>query len=407
MDNNSEKLPPSIPHAIVVGGSLGGLLAALHLHQIGIHVLIFERSPYPLSGKGAGIALNPATIRFFQDHTNFDISCISLCTTSILYLPPPHLPPIPPIPCNYRLTSYNSFLAALLHHFPSNQYHISRPVVDITQTPEKVTVKTADGNLTDCDLLVCADGTESNSRQMLLGSRASPARYAGYVAWRGIVEEHLLSKPAFETLRRSFVLHFTPDGHIASYPIPVVSDDFKQRNIYINWLWYRNTPSGELLDALMTDSSGRRRPRSVPPGHVQQCFVRKMRNDLVGIPEPMGELIRATKEPFLQAVYDHESDEIAFGRVCLLGDAAYSLRPHIAAGTAKAADDARQLALAMDRNGNDVHKALLRYSIGQRQLGQACLKRSRELGELYQTGKWKQGQKLLIGLYEPGDSEME
>ena len=35
---------------------------------------------------------------------------------------------------------------------------------------------------------------------------------------------------------------------------------------------------------------------------------------------------------------------MAFGRVCLIGDAAFAVRPHAAAGTAKAADDGWALA---------------------------------------------------------------
>ena len=45
-------------------------------------------------------------------------------------------------------------------------------------------------------------------------------------------------------------------------------------------------------------------------------------------------------EPLIQAVYDLESPRMAFGRVCLIGDAASGLRPHVAAGQAKACADA-------------------------------------------------------------------
>lgn len=383
-------------------------MAALWLRQADFDVTIFERSASSLSGKGAGIALNSATVRYLKEHGTLDmISRISVLTSNILYLRKPPQPPLPPVPCIYRLTSYKSLLAALMSHFPQECYRYAHRVVEISQTADLVTVKTADGKLTTCDLLVCADGTESLTRSLLLGPDAEEAKYAGYIAWRGTVEESCLSKTAFSVLRNSFVLFFTTDGHIAAYPIPVVSDDLQHVKFYINWLWYRNIPPGERLDALMTDTSGKRRARSVPPGHVHSKFVNQLKNDLDNIPEPLDELIRMTESPFVQAIFDHESKDISFGRICLLGDAAFSVRPHIAVGTAKAAEDARQLALAMKNRQNNIPKALSEYSSKQLELGRSCVQRGREVGQLYQSGQWKLGQKLLLGLFRPGDSEMD
>ena len=41
--------------AVIVGGSIGGLFAGLHLLRRGWEVTIHERVPVPLSGRGAGI----------------------------------------------------------------------------------------------------------------------------------------------------------------------------------------------------------------------------------------------------------------------------------------------------------------------------------------------------------------
>ena len=42
--------------ALVIGGSLGGLLAANLLRHAGWHVTVFERNAEDLTGRGAGIA---------------------------------------------------------------------------------------------------------------------------------------------------------------------------------------------------------------------------------------------------------------------------------------------------------------------------------------------------------------
>ena len=50
----------------------------------------------------------------------------------------------------------------------------------------------ADGSSAAYDLLVCADGISSHARAVLQ-PQARPA-YAGYVAWRGTVDERQLSR---------------------------------------------------------------------------------------------------------------------------------------------------------------------------------------------------------------------
>jgi 2-polyprenyl-6-methoxyphenol hydroxylase-like FAD-dependent oxidoreductase len=55
------------PRALVIGGSLGGLLAANTLKTIGWRVDVFERSPHALDSRGGGIVLQPdalAALRF-------------------------------------------------------------------------------------------------------------------------------------------------------------------------------------------------------------------------------------------------------------------------------------------------------------------------------------------------------
>ena len=94
---------------------------------------------------------------------------------------------------------------------------------------------------------------------------------------------------------------------------------------------------------------------------------------------------------------------MAFGRVCLIGDAAFVVRPHAAAGTAKAAADAWALVEAVDRDG-DVPEALARWEPGQVALGRQLLERTRRIGRRSQfDGTWVPGDPdLIFGLRAPG-----
>ncbi|HKN41910.1 MAG TPA: NAD(P)-binding protein, partial [Sphingomicrobium sp.] len=48
--------------ALVIGGSLGGLLAANLLRHAGWDVTVFERNAEDLTGRGAGISTHPQLI---------------------------------------------------------------------------------------------------------------------------------------------------------------------------------------------------------------------------------------------------------------------------------------------------------------------------------------------------------
>jgi 2,6-dihydroxypyridine 3-monooxygenase len=114
--------------------------------------------------------------------------------------------------------------------------------------------------------------------------------------------------------------------------------------------------------------------------------------------------VRETVEPFVQVIFDAAVPAMAFGRVCLIGDAAIVLRPHAAAGTAKAARDAWALAEALTAADGNVDEALDRWEPGQLALGRQVMARARDIGTDSQVaGSWVPGDpKLAFGLYGPG-----
>jgi 2,6-dihydroxypyridine 3-monooxygenase len=87
---------------------------------------------------------------------------------------------------------------------------------------------------------------------------------------------------------------------------------------------------------------------------------------------------------------------MAFGPTCLIGDAAFALRPHIAAGTAKAASDGWALAETLEAAEGDVHAALRTWEARQLDVGRAALERSRRNGDRSQ----------LLGTWRPEDPDL-
>ena len=394
--------------AVVVGGSLGGLSAGLWLRDAGWDVDVLERSPSPLEGRGAGIVLHPATVRYLVEHGAADLDPISAPACWLRYLGD-DATVLSQAPCRYRFTSWTTLYRHLLGRFDGSRYRMGAEVVGFeagapaNAAAGGVTAVTAGGDRVSGDLLVAADGVASTARAALLPD-AQP-RYAGYVGWRGTVDEHELSEATFAALHEAITYHLMPASHILAYPIPNVDGTVTPGRRRLNWVWYRNVAAGEEIDDLMTGGDGRRHPLSLPPGKVRPVHLDALRTAAARLPAPLAEAVARTAEPFVQLIVDVAVPRMVFGRVCLLGDAAFALRPHAAVGTAKAAEDAWQLARALQAAGGDVDRALQEWEAAQLQLGRQVAGRTCRAGDRSQfEGTWRVGEPLPFGLYEVGDS---
>lgn len=392
----------SWPRVAVVGGSLGGLTAALVLRDLGCGVDVFERSTAELESRGAGIVVLDETIRYFRERTDLRLDRLTTATGFLRYLDRDG-GVVYEEPRRYRYSAWHTMYRALLGCFGRRRYHLDREVAGFSQRGEDVQVRFADGSTAAYDLLVCADGIASNARAVLQ-PQARPA-YAGYVAWRGTIEERQLSPAVRDLLADSICYQVMPNSHILLYPIPALDGSVTPGRRLANFVWYRNYAAGTELDDLMTDSDGVRRDITLPPGAARQVHLDELRAVAAAQLAPqLAEVVRRTRLPFVQVIFDIEVERMVFGRTCLIGDAAFALRPHAAAGTAKAAADAWALAEALAATQGDLRAALPRWERRQLAVGRAVLERTRRNGNKSQfEGTWRPGDpELVFGLYEPG-----
>jgi 2,6-dihydroxypyridine 3-monooxygenase len=390
------------PRVAVVGGSLGGLTTALVLRDLGCQVAVFERSTAELESRGAGIVVLDTTLRYFRERTDLDVDRITTSTGFLRYLDR-RGDVIYEEPRRYRYSGWHTIYRALLGRLDPGTYRLGSEMVGFEQAGGPVVVHFADGSSSRHDLLVCADGIASVARAKLQPS-ARPL-YAGYVAWRGTVPEARLSAEVRELLADSIVYQVLPNSHMLVYPIPAIDGSVEPGCRLANFVWYRNYATGDELGDLMTDRWGLRHELSLPPGAAREPHLRALHEGagelLAG---QLTEVVHRTERPFVQVICDVAVDRMAFGRVCLLGDAAFALRPHAAAGTAKAAADAWALAAALQATRGNVEEALPGWERRQLQLGRAVLERTRRNGDKSQfEGTWRPGDpELVFGLYEPG-----
>ena len=391
-----------MPRVVIMGGSLGGLTAALVLRDAGCDVRVFERSSSALRARGAGIAVLDATLRYLTERGGYRPQDVCSGTGWIRFVradgsvehEQPH---------RYWFSSWNTMYRSLLGLFDAGRYVLGQEVVDFASAGDVVSVTLADGTRAEADLLVCADGISSMARARLL-PEATPS-YAGYVAWRGTLPERSLPPAIREALGDALTYQVLEHSHILVYPIPGLDGSLTEGDRLINIVWYLNVAAGRELDQLMTGRDGVRRAISLPPGAAAAAAVGQLRAAAAAsLAGPIAHVVTAISEPFVQVIYDIEVPRMACGRICLLGDAAFAVRPHAAAGTAKAADDGWALAEELMAAGGDVPAALAGWERRQLEVGRSLLARTREIGDSSQfSGGFRAGDpRLIFGLHEPG-----
>lgn len=392
------------PTVAVVGGSLIGLTAALVLRDIGCDVDVYERSAVPLQGRGVGIVLHPMTVHYLLRNGLLDLNRVSTSASVHRYLATDGSV-VSEDARRHHFTGYNALYGALLDAFGRERYHLGHEVTAIAETDDHVELAFAGGGTARCDLQVAADGISSTARRQLLPD--IERYYSGYVAWRGVVAEDELTKATFTALDDSLTYHVRPHSHALTYPIPHYDGSVQPGHRLVNLVWYRNVAAGTPLRELLIDTAGRRRDVSLPPGALRPEYVEELhaaaRSEL---PPPFAEVVERSPEPFLQVIVDVTVPRMAFGRRCLVGDAAFTVRPHAAAATAKGADDVWALAAALLRCEGDAPAALRSWEPDRLELGRGLLARNRDLGEGAQfRNDWRPGDPALtFGLHEPGDS---
>jgi 2-polyprenyl-6-methoxyphenol hydroxylase-like FAD-dependent oxidoreductase len=123
-----------------------------------------------------------------------------------------------------------------------------------------------------------------------------------------------------------------------------------------------------------------------------------MREEAEAVLAPQfNDMLALCAQPFLQPIYDLEVPHMAFGRVALLGDAAFVARPHVGAGVAKAADDALTLADALE--AGEIEGGLKQFEAARLPVGNKIIERARRLGAYVQADLKTQAERVYAALH--------
>lgn len=369
---------------IIAGGSLGGLCMGIALQEQGINVQIYERSSGLMVSRGAGIVLQPQVIEFFERYGIAQLEEIGVPVSKRRSLSKNDQ--MQEYDMAQWMTSWDLLYSKLRHYFPAENYHSGYEVVDFEETTDDVIVHFKNGQKETCDILIGADGIGSVVRRKLLPA-ATPL-YAGYVAWRGLVNENEASSELLDFFKDKFTFFQGMDTQILSYFIPE-SVEKKGLGRRLNWVWYVNVTDVEKLNRLMTDETGREHMYFMPPNSFNPQFIKKQKEEAKHLlPDMFHQLVQTTQTLFAQPIYDLSVPQMAFGKVCLTGDAAFVPRPHTAASTAKAVTNAMELASALENSRNMID-AIKKWESSQISLGKYITKMGIELGNRSKLGYYK------------------
>jgi 2-polyprenyl-6-methoxyphenol hydroxylase-like FAD-dependent oxidoreductase len=365
----------SMRRAIVIGGSLGGLFAGCNLLRAGWDVVLLERTAERLEGRGAGLGVHPSMIQgLLAAGAKVDRTVGVAIAGRRAFDPKGHI--IGELPMPQFCTSWARLYSMLSAAFPEEKIRRGSAVTALDTEPGAVAVRLADGSRVTGDLIVAADGLRSTARREIFPD--TEMTYAGYIAWRGMVDEAALPPEIHASLFDCFGWGLLEGEHILGYPVPGAGDDLTPGRRRYSFVWYRPTSASALV-AMQTDREGRSHPDGIPPHLVRPEVLAAFRKEADALLPPVwAGMVRVCSSLIFQPIGDLESPAMAKGRAAFVGDAAFLARPHVGKGAIKAGHDAMALAEAL--RGDDIDEGLAQYDRARRPTSSAIVAESRRLG---------------------------
>lgn len=345
----------SIRNALVVGGGIGGMSAAIALRKLGVHVDLIDLDPQ-WRVYGAGITITGATLRAFHALGVLDAVVASAYAgdgIQVCDMSGQRIARVPtPLVTESDLPSSGGIMRPLLHKILSKQtlalgtrVRLGLTIDSLTDEKEVVGVVFSDGRTAVYDMVVGADGVFSRVRRLLFPDAPRP-QYTGQCVWRLVAP-----RPA-QIDRR----HFFLGGPHKVGLTPVSSDE-----MYMFLL--ETTP---------------RRP-ALPDEELPAELSRLMEGyggPLHDIRESLGtssSIVLRPLEGFLLPRPWHR------GRTLLIGDAAHPTTPQLASGAGMAVEDALVLAEELARS-ETVEDALAGFMARRYERCRLVVENSLEIG---------------------------
>lgn len=345
--------------AIIIGGGIGGLAAAIALENVGFTVEVYEQAE-ELREVGAGLTLWRNGLLALEQLGGAEAAVETGAAIERSEIKTPNGSVLNELHPRSLLASETSLPAGIgIHRADLQQIlrervgdgvmHLGHECVGVERDAEKVRARFASGEAIQGDVLIGADGIHSAVRASLHGEQEP--RFSGVGVWRAVIEiDHPIATRATMTQALGTGQRFValPIGDGRMYW--VVTERVQQG---------LNRPTRESKERLATD--------------------------FASWYEPIPALIEATPQEALlwDEAEDREIlDEWGRGRVTLLGDAAHLALPFAAQGASQALEDAVWLARYLDRESS-IPASLRAYEAHRQDRTESVVRTGRRLGRMW------------------------
>ncbi len=369
----------------IAGGGIGGLAAALALARTGQQVELFEKAT-AFTEIGAGIQLGPNVTRILQGWDVLDaLSRVATAPDRLQVRSATSGGVLGELRLGNAMAArygapYLTLHRADLHGVLLQAVQQAAVVLRtdcaaerFQQTPQVVSVQTPVGTQ-DFDVLVGADGLWSNTRQRLLND-GSPRR-TGHLAYRALIKQADLP----ERLRSQNVTAWLgPNMHAVHYPV--------RGGEWLNVVVFVN---GDVPDDFQNWN--------------HSANAADLGIHLVGCASALQDVVKAAPDWRLWVMHDRpplqSAQQMAQGRVALLGDAAHPMRPYLAQGAGMAIEDAAELGSALNgTTPQTVAEALQLYAANRWQRNARVQARALRNGHIFHaSGPLRWGRDVAMKL---------
>lgn len=371
---------------LIAGGGMGGLAAALACGRAGWPVRVFEQAAW-FTEVGAGIQLGPNATRILDGwgltkalaavaafphrlrvrsaHDGAQLAALRLGDSIARRYGAPYA------------TVHRSDLQAMLLEAVRDagiEPTVAARVVGVRPSPNGVVLRIDGLGDVDGAALIGADGLWSSVRREIW--QDPPPRATGHLAYRGVA----LQRDLPPSLRSQDVnVWLGPRMHMVQYPV-------------------RGGSELNVVVIVQGQSWG------AAQDWDQEGAAVELHKAMGKLCIPLRDLVHAMPSWRLWALNDREpmrsADEMARGRVALLGDAAHPMRPYFAQGAGMAIEDAAELArvlLPLGGRAVDVPAALQAYAHKRWERGARVQALSRRNGNIFHaTGPVRWGRDLAL-----------
>jgi salicylate hydroxylase len=367
---------PMEDNMVIVGGGIGGLAAALACGRHGVFgprgqgLRLFEQAP-AFGEVGAGVQLGPnvtrilhgwglqqavADVAAFPDRLEVR-SALSGQLLGTLPLGERALAVYGAPYATIARQDLHALLREAVESLGGIDIDLNTRIASVAPVGEQVQVLTHDGRELDASGVLGADGVWSALRRQLVDDGAP--RVTGHLAFRAMVPQSDL--PA--GVRSQVVTAWMgPHFHAVQYPV--------RRG---EWLNVVVIVHGSVVgDPSVWDHSAN---------------AGELRVRLANAGGPLLDLVHAIDDWRLWALSDRppmrSAQEMALGRLALLGDAAHPMRPYLAQGAGMAIEDAQQLSLSLRAHAGDVPAGFNHYAAARWQRNARVQARAIRNGEIF------------------------